>query len=184
MSLYLNLALPRTFILHGIKIISIFNKHTVKHVDIYFSTNFVYCKHIMTQFDFLQTRYQIGSVYTCYWWLILYYYCLRNLLMSSKTDPVVKKYKCQISFTTFPSSRRLLTYYFLPFLLLLVNVRKYLFVNGTVSRDWDGLLMVWMDRALFGEEPLIVFITIYCFLVLNLNFTFFRGIAQKLPLSM
>jgi hypothetical protein len=40
-------------------------------------------------------------------------------------------------------------------------------LKGTVSRDWDGLFVVWMDRALFGDELLIVFMTIYCFLVFN-----------------
>jgi hypothetical protein len=39
-----------------------------------------------------------------------------------------------------------------------------------------------MDRALFGDEPVIDFITIYCLLVITLNFTFFRSIAQRLPL--
>ncbi len=39
-----------------------------------------------------------------------------------------------------------------------------------------------MERALFRDEPLIICIHIHCFLVLTLNFTFFRGIAQRLPL--
>ncbi len=39
-----------------------------------------------------------------------------------------------------------------------------------------------MDRALLGDEPLKVFIINYCFLFLFLNFTFFRGIAERLPL--
>jgi hypothetical protein len=34
----------------------------------------------------------------------------------------------------------------------------------------------------FGDKPLIVFITIYCFFVLTLNFTFSIGISQRLPL--
>ncbi len=57
-------------------------------------------------------------------------------------------------------------------------------LKGTVSRDWDGLFVVWMERALFTDEPLTIFIPIYmyCFLVLTFNFTFFRGIAQRLPL--
>jgi hypothetical protein len=33
-------------------------------------------------------------------------------------------------------------------------------VTGTVSRDCDGLLMVWMGKALFRDEPVKVFITI------------------------
>ncbi len=49
--------------------------------------------------------------------------------------------------------------------------------KGTISRDWDVLLVVWMDRALFWDEPLIVFLIIYCFLVLTLNFTLLREIA-------
>jgi hypothetical protein len=51
-----------------------------------------------------------------------------------------------------------------------------------LSLENDGLLAVWMDRALFGDEPLIDFITVYCLLVVTLNFTFFRSIAQRLPL--
>ncbi len=39
-----------------------------------------------------------------------------------------------------------------------------------------------MDRALFWDVSLIVFIPIYCFLVFTFNFTFFRGIAHSLPL--
>jgi hypothetical protein len=39
-----------------------------------------------------------------------------------------------------------------------------------------------MDRAVLGDEPLIVFITIYCFSVLTLNFTFFRGMVERMPL--
>jgi hypothetical protein len=39
-----------------------------------------------------------------------------------------------------------------------------------------------MERVLFRDEPLKIFIPIYCFLVFTLNFTFFRGIAQSLPL--
>jgi hypothetical protein len=35
---------------------------------------------------------------------------------------------------------------------------------------------------LFIDEPLIVCVTNYCFLVFNLHFTCFRGIAQGLPL--
>jgi hypothetical protein len=33
-------------------------------------------------------------------------------------------------------------------------------------------LVVWMDRALFGDEPPIVFITICCFLVFNVELYF------------
>jgi hypothetical protein len=39
-----------------------------------------------------------------------------------------------------------------------------------------------MERAFFRDEPMIIFIPIYCFLVFNFEFTFFRGIAQRLPL--
>ncbi len=49
----------------------------------------------------------------------------------------------------------------------------------TVSRDWDGLLVVWMDWALFGDESLIVLKTIYCFLILNLKFYFFQRYCTK-----
>jgi hypothetical protein len=43
-------------------------------------------------------------------------------------------------------------------------------LKGIVSRD--GLLVAWMDRALFGDEPMIVFLTIFCFLVFNFEFYF------------
>jgi hypothetical protein len=39
--------------------------------------------------------------------------------------------------------------------------------------------MVWMDRSLFEEEPLIVFITIYFYLVFNFEFYFFQSITKK-----
>jgi hypothetical protein len=43
-------------------------------------------------------------------------------------------------------------------------------------------MVVWMDRALFGDEPLIVFLKLFiASWFLTLNFTFFRGIAQRLP---
>ncbi len=54
--------------------------------------------------------------------------------------------------------------------------------KGTVSRDRAGLFVVWMERALFRGEPLIIFIPIIASWFLTLNFTFFRGIAQRLPL--
>jgi hypothetical protein len=40
----------------------------------------------------------------------------------------------------------------------------------------------WIEHYL--EMNLTVFVTIYCFLVLTFNFTFFRGIAQSLTLCM
>ncbi len=55
-------------------------------------------------------------------------------------------------------------------------------IKGTVSRDWDGLFVVWMERALFRDEPLIIFTPFIVSWFLTLNFTFFRGIAQRLPL--
>ncbi len=68
-------------------------------------------------------------------------------------------------------------------LVQLLKTKFLEFFEGTFSRYWDGLLVVWMDRTLFRDEPLIVFIPIYCFLYLTLSITFFRGIAQRLPLS-
>jgi hypothetical protein len=44
------------------------------------------------------------------------------------------------------------------------------FFKGTVSRDRDVLVVVWMDRALFGDERLTVLKTICCFLVFNFVF--------------
>jgi hypothetical protein len=46
--------------------------------------------------------------------------------------------------------------------------------KGTGSWDWDVLLVVWMDRALLGDEPLTGFITICCFLVFNFVFYYKR----------
>ncbi len=51
--------------------------------------------------------------------------------------------------------------------------------KGTVSRDWDVLVVVWMDRALFGDEPLTGFITICCFLVFNFVFYFLQRYCTK-----
>jgi hypothetical protein len=39
-----------------------------------------------------------------------------------------------------------------------------------------------MDRALFGDEPLIVFIIIYCFLVVNFEFFLERYCTSVGPL--
>ncbi len=48
--------------------------------------------------------------------------------------------------------------------------KKMQWLKGTASRDWDGLLVVWMDSGLFTDEPIIVFQTICCYLVFNLEF--------------
>jgi hypothetical protein len=56
---------------------------------------------------------------------------------------------------------------------------KNVFIKGTVSRDWDVLLVVWMDRALFGDEPLTGFITFCCFLVFNFVFYFSSEVLHK-----
>jgi hypothetical protein len=39
-----------------------------------------------------------------------------------------------------------------------------------------------MDRTLSRDHPLIVFKFIFCFLVLNCEFTILRGVAKRLPL--
>jgi hypothetical protein len=52
-------------------------------------------------------------------------------------------------------------------------------VKGTFSRDWDGLLVVWMDRALFGGEPMIVCKTFCCHLVVNFEFYFLQRYCMK-----
>jgi hypothetical protein len=54
-------------------------------------------------------------------------------------------------------------------------------ING-LTHLW--LLVSWMERALSGDEPLIVLKTICCFSVFNFEFSFFGGIAQRLPLFM
>jgi uncharacterized membrane protein YwzB len=38
------------------------------------------------------------------------------------------------------------------------------------------------DRVLFGDEPPIVFTTVYCFLVLNFEFYFLQGYCTKVAL--
>jgi hypothetical protein len=50
-------------------------------------------------------------------------------------------------------------------------------LKGSVSRD--GLSVAWVDRALFGDEPMIVCITIYCFLVFNFEFLLSFEVLQK-----
>jgi hypothetical protein len=39
--------------------------------------------------------------------------------------------------------------------------------------------MVWVDRSLFEDEPLIVLITIYFYSVFNFEFYFFQSITKK-----
>jgi hypothetical protein len=57
--------------------------------------------------------------------------------------------------------------------------RFYNLPKGTVSRDLDGLLVVWIHRALFGDESLIVFLTFYCFSVFNFEFYFLQRYCIK-----
>ncbi len=45
-------------------------------------------------------------------------------------------------------------------------------------------MVVWTNRASFVDGPLRIFKTICFFFVFNFAFTFFRGIAQRLPLFM
>jgi hypothetical protein len=53
---------------------------------------------------------------------------------------------------------------------------RYYFIikmfKGTVLRDLDGLLVVWMDRALFGDKPL-QFLKFICY------FMVFKGCSFK-----
>ncbi len=42
--------------------------------------------------------------------------------------------------------------------------------------------MIWVDRALFGDEPLIVFKFICCFLVFNFEFYFLQRCFKKVAL--
>jgi hypothetical protein len=56
--------------------------------------------------------------------------------------------------------------------------------NGTVSRYLDELLVVWMDRAFFGDESLIFLNLSVASWLLTLNFTFFRGVEKRLHLYM
>jgi hypothetical protein len=49
----------------------------------------------------------------------------------------------------------------------------------TASRDGDGLFVRWVDRTQLRDGPLVVFKTFPCIFS---NFTFFGGIADRLPL--
>ncbi len=57
--------------------------------------------------------------------------------------------------------------------------RRCYSLKGTVSRDWDWLFVVLMESALFRDEPLIIFIPIYCFLVFNFEFYFLQSYCTK-----
>jgi hypothetical protein len=49
----------------------------------------------------------------------------------------------------------------------------------TVSWDWDGLFVVWIERALFRDEPLIFCIPINCFLIFNFKFYFLQRYCTR-----
>jgi hypothetical protein len=66
--------------------------------------------------------------------------------------------------------------------LYLPIVYTFMF-KGTVSRDWNGQLAGGWIKPHSEMNLWKFFITIYCFLFLPMNFTFFRGIAQMLPLG-
>jgi hypothetical protein len=52
-------------------------------------------------------------------------------------------------------------------------------IKGNVLQDLDVLLVVWMERALFGDETLIFLKFICCFLVFNFEFYFLRRCCRK-----
>jgi hypothetical protein len=62
-----------------------------------------------------------------------------------------------------------------------------LFVSGNSSLTGMSLeieMVIWMDRALFGDESLIprfLDLSVASWFLL-LNFTFFKGVSKKLPL--
>ncbi len=58
------------------------------------------------------------------------------------------------------------------------------FIKGTVSRDGDGHLVVWMDGELLGDEHRIVFKPTVVSWFLTFSFTFFTDILNRLPLWM
>ncbi len=43
-------------------------------------------------------------------------------------------------------------------------------LKGTVSRDWGGLEVAWVNRPNFGEVPLVVYYFFYC--PINLQFKY------------
>jgi hypothetical protein len=57
------------------------------------------------------------------------------------------------------------------------------YFKGTVSRGWDRLLVVWMDRALYGDESLIV-LEIYLLLLGNFVFYFLQRCWKKVAAYM
>ncbi len=59
----------------------------------------------------------------------------------------------------------LIMYNFLYLIGLAFFLQRFPSFKGSVTRDSDGLFVVEIDRALFGDETLTVFITIYCILV-------------------
>jgi hypothetical protein len=67
------------------------------------------------------------------------------------------------------------------YLIFLHNLLFCPLIKGTVSRDLDGLSEVWMDRALFWRWTSDLLNLSVASWFLTLNFAFFRGAAQKLP---
>jgi hypothetical protein len=55
-------------------------------------------------------------------------------------------------------------------------------VKWTVQRNWEWLLLVWMAIALYGDKPLIVFVSIYCFSVFNFELYFLWRYCTKIAL--
>jgi hypothetical protein len=49
------------------------------------------------------------------------------------------------------------------------------FFKETVSRDFYGLLVMWMNSVLFGDEPLTVVQIVLASWFLTSHLTFFRG---------
>jgi hypothetical protein len=70
-----------------------------------------------------------------------------------------------------------------PTVIAHLNIGRLL-IKGTVSRERYELKVKWMDKAEFGDESLIVFVTLSSFLVLKLVFYILQKYCRKIsPLS-
>jgi hypothetical protein len=55
-------------------------------------------------------------------------------------------------------------------------------IKETVSRDWERLEMVWINRAKLGNEPYIIYYSIGFFFVTKMSFIFFEACRKVVPL--
>lgn len=68
--------------------------------------------------------------------------------------------------------------------VLCIHITSVCFTKGNVPRNWDGLHVVWSDKAKLLEEPLWVFKTVSLVLWFFFIFSFFRWYGKKVALCM